>query len=274
MAVLRRFKGQALGLLSVALLAAMIAFSLVGPLLVPYSPNQIDMMAAFGPPSAAHPLGTDELGRDVLVRLMYGGRITLLVGVVAMLVAVVIGVAVGLLGGFFGGWLDYLLMRLTDMFMSVPAFFVMLTILTFFGPSLPTIVIAIGSTSWMNVARVVRSEVLRIKAMEYVEGARALGAGAARLVFRHALPNVIPTVIVAATLGVAWAILVATSLSYLGIGIQPPTPSWGNMLTDSQNYFWISPLLVVYPGLLVVLTILAVNFLGETLGSVLSPRGR
>lgn len=274
MALLSRFKGQTLGLLSVVLLAAMIAFSLLGPLLVPYSPNQIDMMAAFGPPSAAHPLGTDELGRDVLVRLMYGGRITLLVGVVAMLVAVVIGVAVGLLGGFFGGWLDYLLMRLTDMFMSVPAFFVMLTILTFFGPSLLTIVIAIGSTSWMNVARVVRSEVLRIKAMEYVEGARALGAGALRLVLRHALPNVMPTVMVAATLGVAWAILVATSLSYLGIGIQPPTPSWGNMLTDSQNYFWISPLLVVYPGLLVVLTILAVNFLGETLGSILAPRRR
>lgn len=274
MSFLKRFVRQIAGVTSVVLLFVIILFSLLGPIVVPYAPDSIDMMSPFAPPSTDHLLGTDELGRDVLVRLMYGGRTTLLVGFVAMLVAVVVGTVVGLISGFFGGWLEYLLMRLTDMFMSVPAFFVMLTILTFFGPSVTTIVIAIGITSWMNVARVVRSEVLRIKELEYVEGARALGANAWHLITKHALPNVIPTVIVAATLGVAWAVLVATSLSYLGVGIQPPTPSWGNMLTSSQNYFWVSPLLVVYPGVLVVITILAVNFIGDALRDTLSPESR
>lgn len=261
--LLARFRNGLIGPLSVIVLVVIVAFSFLGPLLVPYDPNHIDVVHAFSLPSRKHLLGTDELGRDVLARLMVGGRITLQVGFVAMLVALVIGTAVGLLSGFFGGWLEYVMMRVTDMFMAVPAFFVMLAILTFFPPSLATLVVAIGVTSWMNVARVVRSEVLRISHMEYIDGGRALGAGTIRLLFRHVLPNAAPTVIVAATLGVAWAILVATSLSYLGVGVQPPTASWGNMLTSSQNYFWISPLLVLYPGVLIVLTIMAVYFLGE-----------
>lgn len=274
MNVLLRFQRQALGMASVILLLAVIVFSFVGPSLTPFEPDNIDILSPFAPPSLEHLLGTDELGRDVLVRLMYGGRVTLLVGFVAMLVALIIGVAVGILSGFFGGWIEYFLMRLTDTFMSVPAFFVMLTILTFFGPNMPTIVVAIGITSWMNVARVVRSEVLRLRQMEFIEGAVALGASNIRLILRHTLPNVLSTVIVAATLGVGWAVLVATSLSYLGIGVQPPTPSWGNMLSDSQNYVWISPLLLLYPGLLIVVTILAVNFLGDALRDTLAPRDR
>jgi len=258
-----------MGPLSVVVLLLIVLFSFAGPLLLPYDPIAIDVIDSFALPSREHLLGTDELCRHVLARLMVGGRITLQVGFVAMLVAVVIGTAVGLLSGFFGGWLEYLMMRVTDMFMSVPAFFVMLAILTFFPPSIPTLVVAIGVTSWMNVARVVRSEVLRITKMEYLEGGRALGAGTTRLILRHVLPNAAPTVIVAATLGVAWAILVATSLSYLGIGVQPPTASWGNMLSSSQNYFWISPLLVLWPGLLIVITIMAVYFLGEALKEAL-----
>lgn len=269
MTSLARFRKRLTGPISVAILILIVLFSFVGPFVVPYNPDAIDVIDSFALPSPEHLLGTDELGRDVLARLMVGGRITLQVGFVAMLVAVVIGTAVGLLSGFFGGWIEYLMMRLTDMFMSVPAFFVMLAILTFFPPSLPTLVVAIGITSWMNVARVVRSEVLRISKMEYMEGGKALGARTARLIMRHVLPNAAPTVIVAATLGVAWAILVATSLSYLGIGVQPPTASWGNMLTSSQNYFWISPLLVLYPGLLIVITIMAVYFLGEALKEAL-----
>lgn len=271
MAAFARFRRLWMGPLSVAVLVLIVMFSFAGPLVVPHDPNAIDVIDAFALPSREHPLGTDELGRDVLARLMVGGRITLQVGFVAMLVALVIGTAVGLLSGFFGGWLEYLMMRVTDMFMAVPAFFVMLAILTFFPPSLVTLVVAIGITSWMNVARVVRSEVLRITRLEYLESGRALGAGTSRLILRHVLPNAAPTVIVAATLGVAWAILVATSLSYLGIGVQPPTASWGNMLTSSQNYFWISPLLVLWPGLLIVVTILAVYFLGEALKEALQP---
>ena len=274
MEIAKRFTRQPVGIISVILLMAIIAFSVLGPLVVSYQPDSIDMMGAFALPSTSHPLGTDELGRDVMVRLMYGGRITLLVGFVAMTMAVLMGLLVGLISGFFGGWPEYLLMRLTDTFMSVPAFFVMLTLLTFFGSSIPSIVVAIGITSWMNVARVVRSEVLRIRHQEYIEGARALGAKTARLLLRHTLPNVAPTVIVAATLGVAWAVLVTTSLSYLGVGVQAPTPSWGNMLTNSQNYIWISPLLVLYPGFMVVVTILAVNFLGDALRDVLAPPAR
>lgn len=274
MGTFRRLAKHRTGMVSLVFLTMVVLFSFAGPLLVSHKPNQIDVLHSFAAPTALHPLGTDELGRDILVRLMYGGRITLQVGVVAMLVSLLIGAAVGLTSGFYKGWAEYALMRLTDTFMAVPAFFVMLAILTFFPANLATLVMAIGVTSWMNVARVVRSEVLKIANMDYMDGGRALGATGLRLMLRHALPNAAPTIIVSATLGVAWAVLVATSLSYLGLGIQPPTASWGNMLSSSQNYFWISPLLVLWPGLLIVATIMAVNFLGEALRDVLSPGGR
>jgi peptide/nickel transport system permease protein len=205
---------------------------------------------------------------------MHGGRVDLLVGGVAMLVAVLVGTSVGLVGGLLGGPSDFLLMRATDTFMSIPAFFIMLNILTLFGPTVPNIVLAIGITSWMSVARVIRAEVLKLRALDYVEAARALGISTGRLILVHILPNVMPSVIVASTLGVAWVILVSTSLSYLGLGVQPPTPSWGNMLTNSQNYFWVDPVLVVYPGLMIIVTVLATNFIGEALRESLTPGSR
>jgi peptide/nickel transport system permease protein len=264
-----------LGWLSVLALAAVVLFSVVGPLAVRSSPTDVDIQTPpFGPASPAHPLGTDELGRDVLVRLMHGGRVDLLVGGVAMLVAVLVGTSVGLVGGLVGGWSDFLLMRTTDTFMSIPAFFIMLNILTLFGPTIPNIVLAIAITSWMSVARVIRAEVLKLRALDYVEAARALGVSTRRLILAHILPNVMPSVIVASTLGVAWVILVSTSLSYLGLGVQPPTPSWGNMLTNSQNYFWVDPVLVVYPGLMIIVTVLATNFIGEALRDALTPGSR
>jgi peptide/nickel transport system permease protein len=252
-----------------------VGFSVVGPLFVPYSPTDVDIRTPpFGPTSREHLLGTDELGRDVLVRLMHGGRADLLVGGVAMLVAVLVGTSVGLVGGLLGGWGDFLLMRATDTFMSIPAFFIMLNILTLFGPTVPNIVLAIGVTSWMNVARVIRAEVLKLRTLDHVEAARALGVSTARLILAHILPNVMPSVIVASSLGVAWVILVSTSLSYLGLGVQPPTPSWGNMLSNSQNYFWVDPDLVVYPGLMIIVTVLATNFIGEALRDALTPGSR
>jgi peptide/nickel transport system permease protein len=264
-----------LGWLSVLALAAVVLFSIVGPLAVRVSPTDVDIQTPpFGPASRAHPLGTDELGRDVLVRLMHGGRVDLLVGGIAMLVAVLVGTSVGLVGGLLGGVSDFLLMRATDTFMSIPAFFIMLNILTLFGPTIPNIVLAIGITSWMSVARVIRAEVLKLRALDYVEAARALGVSTGRLILVHILPNVVPSVIVASTLGVAWVILVSTSLSYLGLGVQPPTPSWGNMLTNSQNYFWVDPVLVVYPGLMIIVTVLATNFIGEALRDALTPGSR
>jgi peptide/nickel transport system permease protein len=273
--VKRRPVQRRLGLASVLVLAVVVLFSIIGPLLVPYSPTDVDIRTPpFGPLSREHLLGTDELGRDVLVRLMYGGRVDLLVGGVAMLVAVLVGTSVGLVGGLLGGWCDFVLMRSTDTFMSIPAFFIMLNILTLFGPTIPNIVLAIGVTSWMTVARVIRAEVLKLRALEYVEAARALGVSSRRLILAHILPNVMPSVIVAATLGVAWVILVSTSLSYLGLGVQPPTASWGNMLTNSQNYFWVDPVLVVYPGLMIIVTVLATNFIGEALREALTPGAR
>ena len=202
---------------------------------------------------------------------MHGGRVDLLVGAVAMLVAVGVGTAVGMVGGFTGGRVDFLLMRATDTFMAVPAFFVMLNILTLFGSTIPVLVLAIGVTSWMTVARVIRAEVLKLAGLEFVEAARALGVPGLRLMRVHMLPNVMPSVLVASTLGVAWVILVSTSLSYLGLGVQPPTPSWGSMLTNSQNYFWVDPILVVYPGVMIIVTVLAINFLGEALRDRLLP---
>jgi peptide/nickel transport system permease protein len=269
------FLRMQLGLLSVFVLSAVVLFSVVGPLLVRHSPTEVDVRTPpFGSASRDHPLGTDELGRDVLVRLMHGGRVDLLVGAVAMLVAVLVGTSIGLVGGLSGGWIDFLFMRTTDTFMSVPAFFVMLNILTLFGPTIPNIVLAIGVTSWMNVARVIRAEVLKLKTLDYVEAARALGVSTPRLILSHMLPNAMPTVVVASTLGVAWVILVSTSLSYLGLGVQPPTPSWGNMLTNSQNYFWVDPILVVYPGLMIIISVLATNFIGEALRDALTPSSR
>jgi peptide/nickel transport system permease protein len=264
-----RARGARLALLA---LSAVVLLSVVGPFLVSSSPTTVDIQTPpFGPMSPAHPLGTDELGRDVLVRLMHGGRVDLLVGAVAMLVAVGVGTAVGMVGGFVGGRVDFLLMRATDTFMAVPAFFVMLNILTLFGSTIPVLVLAIGVTSWMNVARVIRAEVLKLAGLEFVEAARALGVPGVRLMRVHMLPNVLPSVLVASTLGVAWVILVSTSLSYLGLGVQPPTPSWGSMLTNSQNYFWVDPILVVYPGVMIIVTVLAINFLGEGLRDRLLP---
>jgi peptide/nickel transport system permease protein len=264
-----RDRGAQLALLA---LGVVVLFSVVGPWVVRTSPTAVDIQTPpFGPVTRIHPLGTDELGRDVLVRLMYGGQSDLLVGAVAMLVAVGVGTTVGMVGGFAGRWVDFWLMRTTDTFMAIPAFFIMLNILTLFGSTIPNIVLAIGLTSWMNVARVIRAEVLKLAGLEYVEAARALGVPAIRLMAVHLLPNVVPSVLVASTLGVAWVILVSTSLSYLGLGVQPPTPSWGNMLTNSQNYFWVEPALVIYPGVLIIVTVLAINFVGEALRDRLTP---
>jgi peptide/nickel transport system permease protein len=269
-----RFRRIKVGLLSALVLLLIVLFAVAGPSFVHYDPDTVDMLGAFSAPSAAHLLGTDELGRDVLIRLMHGGRITLLVGVVAMAVAVLVGVAVGLVGGLMGSSTDYVLMRITDTFMAVPAFFIMLIIITLFGTTLTNIVLAIGITGWMNVARVIRAEVFKVRELDYIAAARALGISTPRLIVAHVLPNVMPSVIVSATLGVAWAIVVSTSLSYLGLGVQPPTPSWGNMLTNSQNYFWVQPLLVLYPGVMIILTVLSANFIGDALRDALTPTTR
>jgi peptide/nickel transport system permease protein len=263
-----------LGLAALVTLVAIVLLAVVGPLLWTIAPEATSPAQGLAGPSAAHPLGADELGRDVLSRLLHGSRVTLLVGVAAMLAALSIGVVVGAVAGFKGGLVDALLMRFTDGMLAVPAFFFILVVITVLGPGVGTLVFVIGALSWMPVARVVYGETLRWKTAEFVVAAIALGASAPRLLVRHILPQAIPSLVVSATLGVAFAILTESALSYLGLGVQPPVPSWGNMLQRAQQYVFTAPALALYPGLAITAVVLAFNFLGDGLRDALDPRRR
>ena len=258
-------------LVVLAVIALLAAF---GPVLWRIAPETTDPVHGLAGASTAHPLGTDELGRDVLSRLLHGSRVTLLVGVAAMTAALVIGLTVGAVAGFKGGLVDALLMRFTDGMLAIPAFFFILVVITVLGTGVGTLVLVIGALSWMPVARVVYGETLRWKAAEFVVAAESLGVPAPRLLARHILPQAIPSLVVSATLGVAFAILTESALSYLGLGVQPPLPSWGNMLQRAQQYVFTAPLLAVYPGIAITVVVLAFNFLGDGLRDALDPRRR
>ena len=240
--------------------------------IAPYDPLAINLPEALLPPSAAHWLGTDQLGRDVLSRLIYGTRISLVIGFIAVSVAVVIGVAVGAVAGFFGGRLDTVLMRFVDTMLAFPDIFLLLTIIAIFGPSIYTIMIVIGLTSWMGVARLVRAEVLSLKEREFVLAARALGASRWRLLTTHLVPNALGPVLVAATLGVGGAILTESALSFLGLGVQPPTPSWGNILNEGRVALGVAWWLTVTPGLAILITVLSFYLLGEGIRDAVARR--
>ncbi len=265
-----RLRRNPLSTASLVYLVIAYAVAILAPHIAPYAPTHMDLAHMLAPPSRQHPLGTSGSGYDVLSQLIYGGRVSLAVGLSAVVVSIGVGVAVGLTTGYFGGWTDVVLMRVTDAMLTIPTFFLLLVVMAFFGSSLQNVILAIGLTSWMGVARLVRGEVLRVKAMDFVEAARAMGAPPRRMMVNHLLPQAGPQVIVAASLGTGGAILAESALSYLGLGVQPPTPTWGNMLTDAQNYIWQRPLLAFYPGLLILLTVLAFNFLGEGLRDVFS----
>jgi peptide/nickel transport system permease protein len=244
----------------------------LAPLLAPYPPEMPNVELIREPPSLAHPMGTDQLGRDQLSRLMYGGRFSLEVGVLATLIAILVGTAFGALSGYYGGVLDPLLMRFTDFMLSIPRLLLLLLIAAVFGTSIGLIIVLIGLTAWMNVARLVRATVLGLREQEFIAAARLLGAGDLRLIARHILPNAVGPVIVAATLGVAGAILTESTLSYLGFGVQPPTPTWGNMLQNAQSEMYNAPWLAIFPGLLIFATIMSINFIGDGLRDAFDPR--
>ncbi|HEX9078769.1 MAG TPA: ABC transporter permease [Desulfuromonadaceae bacterium] len=252
----------------------LLVVSLVAPLIVPFSPNEINAWEVLDPPSLRHWFGTDDLGRDVFSRVVYGARISLLVGFVAAGIAVLIGTLVGLLAGFYGGLIDSLLMRVVDIMFCFPAFFLILAVITFLRPSIWYIMIIIGLTGWMGVARLVRAETLSIREMDYIMAARCVGCSDRRLIFRHILPNAVSPALVAATLGIAGAILTESALSFLGIGVQPPTPSWGNILTSGKDYIEFAWWLSLFPGLAILVTVLAYNLLGEGIRDALDPRIR
>lgn len=239
---------------------------------LPGDPAAINVQQALLEPSTKHLFGTDDLGRDVFLRMLYGARISLLVGFVAVGISTLLGILVGALAGFYGGWVDALVMRFVDIMLCFPTFFLILAVIAFLDPSIWNIMIVIGMTSWMGVARLVRAEFLSLREREFVLAARALGASDLRLMVRHMLPNALSPVLVSATLGIAGAILTESALSFLGIGVQPPTPSWGNMLIAGKQTLGYAWWLSVFPGLAILITVLGYNLLGEGVRDALDPR--
>ncbi|HEX7039737.1 MAG TPA: ABC transporter permease [Trueperaceae bacterium] len=270
---LARVQRQPLGIAAFAVLVLLVLLVVFGPAFLAHSPTRTNPLETLRPPSAEHWLGTDELGRDVFARIVHGGRVSLSVGLFSMLVGLAIGVAVGGSAGYFGGRTESVLMRVVDTFMAIPSFFLILVIVTSFGNHPAMIVFTVGLGFWAQMARSVHAEFKRFKTAEFVEASRALGSRHLRLMGRHILPQVLPQAIVLATLGVGWSILTEAGLSYLGLGIQPPLASWGNMLQNAQAYLFRAPILAVWPGLFIAITVLAFNVLGNALRDVLDPRG-
>lgn len=272
----RRVVTNRLSLLGLVILVLLIGGALFGSALayrlLGVQPNTLSCLS-LEPPGGQHPLGCDPLGRDLLTRLLEGGRVSLLVGVMVALCTTVLGLVVGLLAGYVGGVVDSVLMRITDTLLALPTFFIILAAAALLGPNLFNTILIIGLTQWMATARLVRSECLVIREKEYIVAARAVGLSHLRIM-RHILPNVLATLIVVATLAVATGILTESGLSYLGLGIQPPYASWGSMLSNAQNYIFVAPLQGVFPGVLIMLTVLAVNFVGEGLREAFDPRLR
>jgi len=287
-----RFKRHRLALLGLAVVSILILASALAPWVAPYDPDYIDRTitgpyaaTGYAPPSLQHIFGTDDLNRDILSRLLHAGRISLLIGFLATFFAVLIGTTVGSVAGFYGGWVDSVLMRFVDLVLTLP-YIPLLLILSamlrqykfdFLPPDetqVITIVFALVVLGWMETARIVRGSILGVRSQDYVEAARALGSPDRRIILRHLLPNALPPVIVAATLAVGQYIVAESAISFLGVGINPPTASWGNMLTNFQTYMLISPMMAIYPGACIFLTVLSINFVGDGLRDALDPRMR
>ena len=277
----RQFRRHRPALIGATVISILVLAAIFAPVVSPYNPETFNLDIRVQPPSAAHIMGTDELGRDLFTRVLYGGRISLTIGMVAMALAVSVGTLVGALAGFYGGWIDSILMRVTDVFLAFPRLFVLILVTTVLRQlDLPwlhasdwqTIAAVIGLLSWMSIARLVRAEYLSIREKEFIEAARAGGARNARIIFRHILPNAASPIIVAATLGIAAAILAESGLSYLGFGVQPPTPTWGNLLRNAQAQMTYAPWTAVFPGLMIFAAVIAINYIGDGLRDALDPR--
>jgi peptide/nickel transport system permease protein len=269
----RKVLRQPLGIAALVGILLLVALVVVGPSLYPHAPHRTAPLATLKPPSAEHRLGTDELGRDVFARILAGGRVSMAVGLISMLVGLTIGSIAGGAAGYFGGLTENIVMRLVDVFMAIPAFFLILVIVTSFGNHPLMVILTVGFSFWPQMARPVYAEFKKFRSSEFVEASHALGGGHLRVMLRHIFPQVLPQALVLATLGVGWAILSEAGLSYLGLGIQPPLASWGNMLQNAQAYLWLNPILAIYPGAFIAVTVLLFNLLGNWLRDVLDPRG-
>jgi peptide/nickel transport system permease protein len=274
----RRHRMAVLGLYAILILAAMIVFA---PLISVHDPFDQDLLNRFKPPSAEHWMGTDDLGRDMWSRVLHGGRISLSVGLLAMAISIGLGSLIGLASGYYGGWVDSILMRITEIFMSIPRLFVLIVLGMFLrtldlpnlqAGSFVPIAGVIGILSWTSTARLVRASTLELREREFVQAARALGSSDAGLLFQHILPNVASPILVSATLGLAGAIISESGLSYLGFGVQLPTPTWGNMLSNTQNQMLTAPWTAIFPGLMIFIVVIVINYIGDGLRDALDPR--
>jgi peptide/nickel transport system permease protein len=271
-----RLRANRLGMTAGVLILVFAVIAILAPLfslvLTHYQPQTIDLDQTFARPGATHLLGSDELGRDTLTRLIWGARVSLGVAFLTVAMSLTLGTSVGMAAGYYGGWIDDVLMRLVDTVLAIPAIFLFILMSILFRPNAITLAAIVASVGWGSVARLVRGEVLSVKQRDFILATRSIGASDARLMLRHLLPNVLPVLIVAASLGVGQIILVEAALDFLGLGIQPPTPSWGNMLTNAQSYFFHSGLLVAFPGITIFITVLASNIFGNAVRDAFDPR--
>jgi len=270
----RALSKNRLALVGGAIVLVLAVMAVAAPLVAPHDPHKLDIKRILEPPSARHWLGTDQVGRDVLSRMLYGARVSLAVGFVSVGIAAAIGIALGAAAGYHGGTVDGAVMRLVDLMLVFPRFFLLLAVLAFLKPSIWTIMVVIGLTGWMGVARLVRAEFLALKEREFVIWSQSVGASALRIIWRHILPNAMAPVLVAMTLGIPAAILTESGLSFLGLGVRPPYATWGNILNDGKEVIELAWWLSVYPGLAILLTVLSYNLLGEGIRDALDPRLR
>ncbi|HEY0788902.1 MAG TPA: nickel transporter permease [Thermoanaerobaculia bacterium] len=253
---------------------ALVVVALAAPLIAPHDPNWQETARRLEGPSKEHPLGLDDLGRDVLSRVVYGARVSLRVGFSVVVLASTVGILLGAIAGYFGGKVDTAIMRLSDVLLAFPGILLAIALVAVLGPSLNNVVLALSVIGWVGYARLVRGQILKVRQMEFVTAAEALGARSPRIIFHHLLPNVLSPVIVMATLGLAGAILAEAALSFLGLGVQPPTPSWGAMLTTGRQYLGLANHLAIYPGIAIMLAVMGLNFLGDGLIDALDPKYR
>ncbi len=270
------FRRHRLAVVGMVVMALLVVVAVGAPLLAPSDPNQVSLSAYREAPSLQHWLGTDAQGRDVLSRIIYASRISLSVGLVAVAIYVLIGTVLGGIAGYFGGWVDSIIMRLADVVLSFPSIIVIITVVSILGPSILNVMLVIGLLGWPPIARLVRGEFLTLRGRDFVVASQSVGASSPRIIFRHILPNASTPIIVNATFGVAQAILLEAGLSFLGLGVQPPTASWGNILNAAQSVTILEemPWLWLPPGAMIVISVLAINFLGDGLRDALDPRAR
>jgi peptide/nickel transport system permease protein len=270
----RKLRRHRVALVAAFVLIALFFLVFLAPVLAPYKFDAIDLRNIRKPPSLKHLMGTDDLGRDLFTRILYGGRISLAIGIFAALVGTVVGAAIGSVAGYYGGRTDSFLMRLTDIVFSIPALPLLIILASYAKSAIPVLIIIIGLLSWIPTARVVRASVLSLKAQDFIAAARMIGGTDTGIIVRHILPNAMAPILVGATLTVGGAIIIESSMSFLGLGVQPPVPSWGNMLQDAQTNMGNAPWLAIFPGVTILITVLCVNFLGDGLRDALDPTQR